>query len=235
MSAACIGEPVSWLRLEQLALAELDERGTSDVRTHLDACAACRDAFARITGDARPLPRLVVDLAEGRLPAAKVVADDGPPWWRRWVIAGGSLTVLAGAAAAVIMFWSVIPEPRPRPSVHVKGAGDVVPQLVRERDGAITFDARDVRDGDRWKVQLGCGRGGPAWVDVVVYQAREVGFPFAPQRIACGNEVVLPGAFRITGGGAKVCVALAADPPDRELLRARDHRQAICWTLAAAD
>ena len=51
-AATCIGEPVSWLRLERYALADLDRAASAAVRTHLDGCAACRAALASIEGDA---------------------------------------------------------------------------------------------------------------------------------------------------------------------------------------
>lgn len=224
MSAPCIGEPVSWLRLEQLALAELDAGGTADVRTHLDACAACHAAFARISDDARPLPALpLVALQAAR-----------PPWWRRWLVPGGGL-VLAAAAVLLLLFRTADRAPRPLPehAVRVKGAGVVVVTLVRERDGAIAFDPPGVRDGDRWKVQVTCAPGGAAWVDVAVDQRGEVDFGPAPQRIACGNDVVVPGAFRVTGGAATVCIAIGATPPDRTRLAAGDRRDTVCRALTA--
>jgi anti-sigma factor RsiW len=39
--ATCIGEPVSWLRLEQLALGELPAPAADAVHAHLGACAVC--------------------------------------------------------------------------------------------------------------------------------------------------------------------------------------------------
>lgn len=221
-AATCIGEPVSWLRLERLALAELDAATTATVRAHLDACPACAGAFARIADDARPLPRL---------PAVDATAR---PWWRRWQVAIGGVALAAGAAAALVVVRPAPVAPPPPGGVRVKGAGVVVVRLVRERDGVIAFDPDDVRDADRWKVELTCAPGGAAWVDVAVVQGREVAFPLAPQEVACGNAVAVPGAFRITDGAAEVCVALAPRAPDRAKLRGGTRVGVVCRRLAAA-
>lgn len=215
---ACIGEPVSWLRLEQLALAELPDE--TPVRSHLEQCAACAAAFQRITSDVRPLPRL------------PVVAP-ALPWWRRWQVAGGALSLAVAAALLVLVVRKPDDAAVPARGVRVKGAGVVVVTLVRERAGAIAFDPPGVRDGDRWKVQVTCAPGGAAWVDVVAYQDGAASYPLAPQRLACGNDVVVPGAFRITDGGADLCVALAAEPPDRRKLSAGDRRGAVCAALTS--
>ena len=45
-------------------------------------------------------------------------------------------------------------------------------------------------------------------------------FPLAPARLACGNQIPMPGAFRLTGGDAVVCVSFSeAGPVSRETLR----------------
>ncbi len=221
-AATCIGEPVSWLRLERLALAELDAPTAAAVRAHLDACAACAGAFARIADDARPLPRLPAVDATPR------------PWWARWRVAIGGVALAAGAAAALVALRPATVAPPPPGGVRVKGTGVVVVRLVRERDGVVAFDPDDVRDADRWKVELTCAPGGAAWVDVAVVQGRDVAFPLAPQQIGCGNAVAVPGAFRITDGAAALCVALAPRAPDRDRLRAGDRRGVVCRTLRAA-
>lgn len=221
-AATCIGEPVSWLRLERLALADLDAATTAAVRAHLDACAACAAAFARIADDVRPLPRL---------PAVDATAR---PWWTRWRLAIGGVALAAGTAAALVALRPAAVAPLPPGGVRVKGAGVVVVRLVRERDGAIAFDPDDVRDTDRWKVELTCAPGGAAWVDVAVVQGAEVAFPLAAQQVGCGNAVAVPGAFRITDGAAEVCVALGPRAPDRDQLRVGDRRGAVCRRLATA-
>jgi hypothetical protein len=277
-AARCTGEPISWLRLEQLALEELPATAASTARAHLADCPACAAAFAQIREDARPLPALpaLALLAPGASSdaAASVRAPDEadqtdraragrPPWWRRWQLTGGGLA-LAGAMAALLLWLQakrpgVPPDPElvvasASRTVRVKGGGsgeasDVTVTLVRERDGAISFDPADISPGDRWKVQLTCAPVGGAaqasspaslaslssvWIDVAVVQQGKAGFPLAPALVACGNDVVVPGAFRITGGGAAICVTLDAAEPDRARFVAGKRRDAICSKLAAA-
>ncbi|MEZ4403962.1 MAG: zf-HC2 domain-containing protein [Kofleriaceae bacterium] len=223
MTAACIDQPVSWLRLERLALGDLDAAGATQVGAHLAACPACAAAYARITEDARPLPPLRV----------AVVAP--PPWWRSWRWTGGGLALAVAAAVALVVVRPTRPPAVPAGAVRVKGAGLVEVTVVRERAGEIRFDPDDVAPDDRWKLQVTCAPGGRAWIDVAVYQGREVGFPLPPQPIACGNTVVVPGAFRITAGGAELCVAVTgAGPPDRARLTAGDRGGVVCRTLRAA-
>jgi hypothetical protein len=100
---------------------------------------------------------------------------------------------------------------------RVKGVGEVVLGVVRERGGAIRHDARTFAPGDRWKIVVTCPPAAAAWVDVAVYDAGQIDHPLEPARIGCGNRVVLPGAFALTGDRAnRVCVRIgAAAAPDR--------------------
>lgn len=212
---ACTGEPISWLALERYALDELDGRAAARVRGHVDGCPACRAALGRITDDRRVLPALPA------LPAGTV---SRPPWWRRWLWTGGvGLAVAAAAVLLVVVVRSPDGPDRPGRIARWKG-GELVLTLVRDRGGAIGVvpgddpaGVADVRPDDRWKVQVTCPpRAGAAWIDVAVYQAGEpTSFPLDAHRVACGNDVVLPGAFRITGGAATVCVAVGDAPVDR--------------------
>ncbi len=202
MSAlACIGEPVSWRRLEGMALGERDAPATA----HLQACAACRSCMEEIRVDVVALPPL-------RVPE-KIASR----WaWLRWGMPAFGL-----AAAAAILLLVV----RPRGGDHgrderaervatVKGAGEVVVDLVRDRAGAIGMGAgaQTFRAGDRWKVVVTCAPGAATWVDVaVIEQGSPAGpdYPLAPARVACGNRVVVPGAFELTGSRAnRVCAVM---------------------------
>ncbi|TMQ10682.1 MAG: hypothetical protein E6J91_25660 [Deltaproteobacteria bacterium] len=206
---ACIGEPISWLRLERFALGAADPA----IASHVAACPACRHCLDQIRGDTVALPPLVV--------------ASPPPrrTWLRWLV-----PALAAAAAAAALIAVL----RPRPSsdgvvrVAVKGAGEVSLELVRERAGAIRFDATSYAPGDRWKVMVSCppsASGAPLSIAVSVDDGISVDHPLAAARIACGNRVVVPGAFTITGSRAnRVCARIAA-APDGDLATA-------CLTLA---
>jgi hypothetical protein len=197
----CTGEPLSWPRLERLAAGALPARDAAAARAHLAACPACRSCLARIESDTVALPRL---------PAL------APPPRPRWWLLGAP-----AAALAAVALWLAVRTPDSTGSparVAIKGGGTLAMSLVRERDGAISLDPSDVRDGDRWKVRVTCDRAATITVDVVVYQpGQPAAFPLPPAAITCGNQVTLPGAFHVTGGAAEVCVAI--DTPRDALAR----------------
>jgi hypothetical protein len=178
--SACIGEPISWLRLEAYALDHRD----AGVRDHLAACAACRGCLDEIERDVVALPPLVVPVKKRRT------------WWPM---------LLVPAAAAVLL---VVLRPRPHAGFTVKGVGEVTIGVVRERAGTLTYDARTYRPADRWKVLVTCPPSAGAWIDVAV----GADHPLAPAHLACGNHIVVPGAFTLNGGDNRVCVHVAAEP-----------------------
>src|SRR6185436_11105894 len=93
----------------------------------------------------------------------------------------------------------------------IKGVGDVALELVRERRGAIRHDATSYAPGDRWKVVVTCASPALVWVDVSVADGLTIDRPLARAQLACGNRVVVPGAFTITGNrDNQVCARLAA-------------------------
>ncbi len=302
-SERCIGEPISWLRLEQLALGEgQGGDAAAQQRAHLAQCAACAAAYARIVEDERGLPALpaipalaTVGRAERPVRGRAALAEQRLPWWRRWQLATGGLAAAMALAVVVVMVRKPDmgsgsgsetgtgsgsgsgsetgtgsgsgsgsetgsgsgsetgsgsgsgseTETGSVQAVRIKGAGAIVVTLVRERAGAISFDPADVLPDDRWKIQLTCAPGGAAWADVAIYQRGEASFPLAPQPLDCGNAVVLPGAFRITDGGAELCVVLSEAAIDRATLAASPStaaapraleeaaRDAVCTVLTA--
>ncbi|MEJ7598018.1 MAG: hypothetical protein WKG01_08935 [Kofleriaceae bacterium] len=189
---ACIGEPVSWPRLEAFALDRRDDA----IRMHVDACPVCARCLEEIRTD------VVVLLA---LPALTVA--ERAPRRRWWIVPAMGFAV---AALLALVLW-----PRDggrgaaRDVVAIKGVGDVVLGLVRERDGAIRDDATTFRAGDRWKVVVTCPPGGEVAVEVAIIDPRSSDSPLPPARIACGNRVVLPGAFSLTGVAAnQICIRI---------------------------
>jgi hypothetical protein len=184
----CISEPISWLRLERHALAP-----DTAIADHCAACAACRQCLDEVRGDLIALPALVV-------PARK----------RRFGWLAFALPAFAAAAIAIVVL-----RPKPEPGkllAGVKGVGDVRVELVRERAGAIAFDATTFAPGDRFKVQITCANAGGAWIDVAVRDTGAEDHPIAPAAVACGNAVAVPGAFAITGDRAnQICVTVAAN------------------------
>lgn len=212
--SACIGEPVSWPRLEQVALGGADAAAAA----HLAACPACARCLAELRADTVALPPLAVPAPRPR---------------RRWWPGAAAFAGAAAVAVAVLVVVRIASRPRAphRTDVaQIKGVGEVVLGVVRERDGAIRHDALTYAPGDRWKVVVTCPPAAAAWIDVAVLDATGAAYPLPAARIACGNRVAVPGAFAITGGGAnRVCVRIAAGAaPDRTTAAPPD----ACVTLA---
>jgi len=185
----CIGEPVSWPRLERFALDARD----AEVAAHLAACPACAHCLDGLRTDVVALPPLVI--------------PQRAPRRLRWIA-----PAMAFAAAAMILVVLVRrgdgPE-RESSSVRVKGIGFVTLGLVRDRDGVVRDDVATFAAGDRWKIVVTCppSASGAVWIDAAVFDAASVDYPLAPTELACGNRVIVPGAFTITGARANlVCV-----------------------------
>lgn len=188
---ACIDEPVSWPRLERFAQARAD----ATIAAHVAQCPACRQCLDEISRDVVALPPLV----------GAVAAPRRTRWW--WF-------ALPAFAVAAIIVLVMRPQPRPANVASIKGVGDVTLALVRERGGAVLEDATTFARGDRWKLVLTCA---PGHATAVVVEVVEVGskiadHPLAPAQIACGNRVVVPGAFELTGAVAnRICVQVTND------------------------
>jgi hypothetical protein len=196
---ACIGEPISWPRLEAFARAKAArERSIASaggagalapdaaVTAHVAECAACRACLAEIEGD-------IVGLRA--LPAA-------PPRKQRWWMLG-----LVPALAAVALLLFVLRPRDDRNLMHVKGVGEVQIELVRERDGVITYDSRTFMPTDRWKVVVTCSANAHMGLTVDVRDGHTIDHPLPPAYVGCGNRVVVPGAFTLDGKDPnRVCV-----------------------------
>lgn len=227
---ACIGEPISWLRLEAFALGATDPA----IPLHTAACSVCRHCLDQIRGDAVALPPL--ELPTQQQPARPWWRAPrrwwrAPRWWharrgsrarrsadparlRRWpAIAFAGAAVVAIAVIAIVIIApgeSSPPGAAPLGVVAVKGVGDVRLELVRERAGEIRRDASTFARGDRWKVIVTCAPSASTWVEVSVSDGATSDHPIAPAQLVCGNGVVVPGAFTLTGIGAnRVCVRVA--------------------------
>jgi hypothetical protein len=202
----CVGEPVSWLRLERYHLGELDAIESARIAEHLATCPACASCLARIVEDeARALPPL--EVRSGGAPRGQVVR---PARWGRVGTLAGALAVAAVAVLGVGRGWL-----RSGPDVGVGSSGasrikgdGIAFSLVRDDDERIVEAGGVFRDGDRFKAVVTCPPGIRAAFDLVVFDEGGASFPLgAAGEIACGNEVPLPGAFRLTGNKVEtVCL-----------------------------
>jgi hypothetical protein len=207
--SACVGQPISWLRLERYGLGELPAPECAEIELHLAACPSCGECLNRAKLD-RELPELPLPL-----PAAKRTPRRSwrVPAWSGWV---------GVASAAAMLLWvmqrPVVDQP-PGPRLRAKG-GEFALEVVRLDPQGRLQEASHFTATDRFKVLLTCP---PAWhgqAQVVVYQAGHAYFPLPGQTIDdCGNRRGLAGAFRLDGKSpVAVCVALAATTVQRERL-----------------
>ncbi len=232
MTPRCIGEPVSWLRLEQWRLGELAASESAGVAEHLASCPACATCAARIRADESiELP----PLALGARPAT-----GASPRPRRPLAYAGRLAAAAALLLAIGRSWR---DPRGATTgegAQTKGDGTAF-ELVRD-DGARLIDAEGVfRTGDRFKALVTCPPAMHATFDLVVFDDGGASFPLAATHdLACGNEVPLPGAFRLTATGDRetVCVVWEdAGDLDRTALAGRGVAgpRSMCKVLRPAD
>jgi Putative zinc-finger len=201
--ARCTSEPISWLRLERYHLGDIRGDERAEIEKHLAACPACAACLERIEQDeAVALPALPV-----RAPA-KVVR-------MRWPVQAVALVGTLAAAAAVLLAirgaHPVDGEHPTLPGTRVKGDAFAF-TLVRDDAGRVAGTEGTYREHDRFKAIVTCPPGAGGAFDVVVYDASGVSFPLEPAgAVACGNEVPLPGAFRLTGPGDEtVCLVWSA-------------------------
>jgi hypothetical protein len=213
--SACIDTPISWPRLERHASGPAD----ATIAQHVAECAACRACLDEITRGVVALPVLVAAVDSAR--RAKRAR-----WW--WL----ALPAFAAATLVLLLAWPRTAQ-RAGNIASIKGVGEVTLGLVRERAGAIREDATTFLPGDRWKVVVTCAPGHGTWVDVAVFEAGTTAadHPLAAAHVACGNRVVVPGAFELTGKVAnRVCVRVAADAAVARDLVAGDDT--ACLTVA---
>jgi hypothetical protein len=232
MSLRCIGEPISWLRLERFHLGATQGPERAAVEEHLATCPACAACLAHIQeDDAHALPPLSVSR-----PARRNVLSLFP------VRAAAALGALAAGGALVLGLRG---NGHRREVEHARLTesrvkGDAIAfTLVRDDEERVTGPAGVYRDGDRFKAVVTCPPGAGASFDVVVYDLGGASFPLEPAReLACGNEVPLPGAFRLTGDASEtVCLVWAEGVPvDRGVLAARTAPEghALCKELSPA-
>jgi hypothetical protein len=210
--------PVSWLLLEQHALGELAGEDSARVASHLAECEGCRACLARIEVDAkRELPALPARPVRPVRRTANVVRSPIAP------------IAAALALAAGLVLWM-----RARPGEDLDGSrvkGEGVTLALVTNDDAV-LEAGVYRDGQIVKALVTCppSLASASW-DLVVFDDQGSSFPLAPARLACGNAVPLPGAFRLTGRAPQeICVLWSESSAiDRGTVsrHARDHRTCV--------
>jgi hypothetical protein len=225
MTARCIDQPVSWLRLERYQLGEVDREERASIATHLAACQACAECLADIERDS------AVDLAPlpmaRKAPARRLGSRE-----RLWAVGAGAVALAAALFLALGGGWRHGSAVDPGGVARVKGDA-VAFSLVRDDDERIDGVRGAFRDGDRFKAIVTCPPSMSGTFDVVVYDASGASFPLPRALVACGNGAPLPGAFRLTGSAEEtVCLAWGVE---RDALRAGvPSDRALCKRLRAA-
>jgi len=233
--ADCTSRPVSWLVLERYVLDELPGDRKSDVAAHLSECPVCRGCAESIEASSVSLPALDVSAS----------VETARPWWRRPLVVGGFGTLVAATAVVLLLVigkgskdtGAPLAQHFPPQRTQIKG-GDLAVALVANRAGVTRDNPTDYRDGDRFKVLVTCPPTSQRiTADVVVAQDGALFYPLRSREIACGNRVVLEGAFSVTGTTPMtVCVVVGPSPGiDRrgfDLVRLRRSKSAACQTLA---
>jgi hypothetical protein len=219
----CIGEPISWLRLERFHAGEGGAAERDAVAAHVAACAACAACLATIReGDGVALPPL---------PAARKKSARVVPWMRGRIAV--AVTALAAAAALVVGLRGHPGDEgrRATGSARVKG-GTIAFSLVREDGARIDGDDGVYRDGDRFMALVTCPPGGDVSVDLRVEDDAGVSWPIpAPAGFGCGNEVPL-GALRLRGATPeRICLVWSEEG---RVERSAANGPMLCKTLAAA-
>ena len=201
MTLRCIGEPLSWLRLERYHLGELGDGDRAEATEHLARCRACAACLARIEVDeARVLPPLEMGQATARARRARHIV----------AAAAGAVSVAAAVLLVMGHTWrsgEVRREAELAAGGRVKGGG-VAFALVRDDGAWIAGTAGAFHAGERFKAVVTCPPETHPTFDLVVFDASGASFPLEPAReLSCGNDVPLPGAFRLTGHAEeRVCV-----------------------------
>jgi len=223
MTARCVDQPVSWLRLELYQLGEVDAAEHASIAAHLAACPACAECLASIE---REEASTLAPLPAAR--KARGLASRG----RLGAVGAGALALAAVILLGVGGGWRRGSAVDPGGAARAKGDG-VAFTLVRDDDERIDETTGVFREGDRFKAVVTCPPSMGGAFDLVVYDASGASFPLPRAHVACGNGVPLPGAFRLSGSAEEtVCLAWGTE---REALRAgAPAERALCKRLKAS-
>ena len=134
------------------------------------------------------------------------------------------------AAAAILVLVAMPREPQIRPAIVAVKGGEMALRIVREHAGPVATELDVFSAGDRFKAVVTCppGERGHRFI---VFQAGEASEPLALSRLACANNVALPGAFSFTTTApALACFVQSA----AAIARAEDlPRESVCVTIGA--
>jgi hypothetical protein len=213
---SCIGEPVSYFRLERFELRNLPADEQRSVAEHLAQCPTCRACHERIQADSREqdLAALVAQLQDPR--ALQLRAAGRARGWL-W----GTVALTLTGLLAVLSTRPGSQPTAPGGTSGTKGDGLAL-ELTRVDEGDQQLEATRFAPSDRFRIALSCPPALAGKVHVLAFQAGEKFAPLPAQTLAsCGNRRMLVGAFRLDGSApVDVCVLLGA--ADVTAARSRD-------------
>ena len=219
---------ISWLKLEQYALKELDLDSSRQVEAELARSVELRERLNRIVNEIQRPLRALPPPREPRLTA-----------WRRLFEYRFGL-VLAFAIVICLLVIGRVGLQRERfddKTQGIKGNSAPVLSLIRRSGDFVQNDADSFVSGDEFQVVVTCVDSGLRPWQLAIFEGNQVGFPLdSSQPWACGNRVLLPGAFRARGGAPMlVCLSRGDDVVDPELLRSAGIKKlkptAVCVPL----
>jgi hypothetical protein len=226
----CIGEPVSWFKLERYGLGELSERDAVQVAQHLAECPVCGACYAQIEAQAQgdsearpPLPAAAARATRSEAPRSRPTRARSKNRHRNrnLAVAGTLLSAALGAWLALGPDMEPpLSERRGSGVTDVKG-GELALELVRVASDGRMREPGHFAPGDRFKVLFSCPPARTGALRLRVFQAGHVFEPLPPYQLEnCGNRRSLPGAFSLDGSDrVSVCVILAGDPAQVEQAR----------------
>jgi hypothetical protein len=200
----CIGEPVSYMRLERYSLRELPADDVQRVAAHLSQCATCRACYERIQADGRE-QEVAALVAKISAPQPRAAARK-----RGWLWGAGAI---AASLAGLLFVMRSAPGSPPMAPGSIKG-GELALELTRVNGHGQLLDPSRFAQGDRFKLALSCPPALAGQVRVLAFQAGEIFEPLPVQTLeSCGNRRALTGAFQLDGQApVDVCVVLGEVP-----------------------
>jgi hypothetical protein len=217
---SCIGEPVSYLRLERYSLHELPAEEDRSIASHLEQCAVCRACYERIQADARDADVAVLATKLSQLSAA------ARPRPRRARFVWGASALVASLAALLFVMRPPAEAPGIASQSTTKGDGLGL-EVVRSDAQGQLLEPTHFAESDRFKLLLSCSADRAGSVRVLVFQGGDVFEPVPAQRLeSCGNRRPLAGAWAFDGGEAvELCAVFAEASLDLSAVRSADALQ----------
>lgn len=213
---SCIGEPVSYFRLERFELRELSADEQGSVAEHLAQCPTCRACHERIRADGREQ-----DLAAlvAKLQAPRALQPRAARRTRGWV--WGTVALSLVGVLAVLSTQPV--SPPMAPGGHGTKGDGLALELTRVDAQGQQLEPTRFAPSDRFRIALSCPPALAGTVHVLAFQAGEKFEPLPAQTLAsCGNRRMLSGAFRLDGSApVDVCVLLG----DADVTAARSRNE----------